>query len=50
MHDKSVTLKILTYLLDFVMPNVYFHVATTYAILLHNGTEIGNQHLLGKIN
>jgi hypothetical protein len=38
----------LSYLRDFVLPNLYFHVAATYAILRHNGVEIGKQDFLGK--
>jgi hypothetical protein len=49
MHDKTVTFKGLPYLVDFVLPNVYFHVATVYAILRHNGVEIGKKDFLGNI-
>jgi hypothetical protein len=49
MHDKTITFKGLSYLYDFVLPNVYFHVTTVYAILRHNGVEIGKQDFLGKI-
>ena len=35
------------YLLNFVLPNVYFHVTTAYAILRHNGVEIGKRDFLG---
>ena len=35
------------YLLTFGIPNVYFHVTTTYAILRHNGVEIGKGDFLG---
>ena len=34
------------YLLKWVMPNVYFHVATTYNILRHNGVELGKPDFL----
>ena len=34
------------YLLKWVMPNVYFHVTTTYNILRHNGCELGNPDFL----
>jgi uncharacterized protein len=37
----------LDYLLGFVIPNFYFHVTTTYAILRHNGVEIGKKDFLG---
>ena len=29
------------YLVSFALPNFYFHVTTTYAILRHNGLELG---------
>ncbi|WP_031438769.1 DUF1993 domain-containing protein [Methylobacter tundripaludum] len=35
------------YLLDFVLPNVHFHLTTTYAILRHNGVEIGKKDYTG---
>ncbi len=35
------------YLLDFVYPNFYFHLTTTYAILRHNGVELGKMDFLG---
>jgi uncharacterized protein len=36
----------LDYLLKWVMPNVYFHVTTTYDILRHNGCELGKAEFL----
>jgi len=33
-----------------VLPNIYFHVTTAYAILRHNGVEIRKQDFLGKIS
>ena len=38
----------LSYLFDFVLPNVYFHVTTTYAILRHWGVELGKADFLGS--
>jgi hypothetical protein len=35
------------YLLNWVNPNVYFHVATAYNILRHNGVELGKLDFLG---
>lgn len=35
------------YLLYFVLPNLYFHVTTTYGILRHNGVELGKLDFLG---
>jgi len=37
------------YLFQFVLPNLYFHSATAYNILRHNGVEIGKMDFLGKI-
>ncbi|MBB1521384.1 DUF1993 domain-containing protein [Aquipseudomonas guryensis] len=36
------------YLLNFVLPNFYFHLTTAYAILRHNGLEIGKMDFLGR--
>jgi uncharacterized protein len=38
------------YLLQMTIPNVYFHVAMAYAILRHNGVDIGKMDFLGPIN
>lgn len=35
------------YLLGFVLPNLFFHVTTAYAILRHNGVELGKGDYLG---
>lgn len=35
-----------TYLLAFVIPNLYFHVATAYAILRHAGVPLGKADFL----
>ena len=37
------------YLLQFVLPNVYFHVAAAYSILRHNGVELGKRDYLGPL-
>ena len=55
-EDRDVTLqtrtaerhfKGLNYLRDYVLPNVYFHVTTAYAILRHNGVELGKNDFIG---
>lgn len=38
----------LPYLLHHLLPNVFFHVTAAYAILRHNGVEVGKQDFLGK--
>ena len=56
-EDRDITLKIRNkevhfkgqpYLLTFVLPNLFFHVTTAYAILRHNGVEIG-KYLSGSL-
>lgn len=36
------------YLLNFVFPNFYFHISMVYAILRHNGLEIGKMDYIGN--
>jgi uncharacterized protein len=38
------------YLLQVAIPNTYFHIAMAYAILRHNGVDIGKSDFLGPIN
>jgi hypothetical protein len=40
----------LNYLLQFAMPNFYFHTATAYGIFRHNGVEIGKLDFLGSLD
>lgn len=56
-EDRPITLKFgskelnflaQAYLLDFVIPNFHFHLTTTYAILRHNGVEIGKKDYTGE--
>jgi hypothetical protein len=37
----------LDYLTQFCLPNVYFHCATAYNILRHNGVELGKSDFIG---
>ncbi|MEO7760382.1 MAG: DUF1993 domain-containing protein [Casimicrobiaceae bacterium] len=46
--DKETHYKGMQFLLGHAVPNVYFHVATTYNILRHNGIEIGKRDYLGN--
>src|ERR1700730_4821487 len=55
-EDRAVALKFPTrtlemkgqsFLLHFALPNFYFHVATAYDVLRHNGVEIGKRDFLG---
>ena len=56
-EEKTITLQAggntlsfqgMPFLLYFVLPNVYFHITTTYDILRHCGVELGKQDFLGK--
>ncbi|SAL77651.1 PF09351 domain protein [Caballeronia arvi] len=38
------------YLLQIVIPNVYFHVAMAYAILRTNGVDVGKRDFIGPID
>ena len=37
----------LDYLLDFVLPNLFFHCTTTYAILRESGVQVGKMDFIG---
>jgi hypothetical protein len=37
----------LGYLRDFALPNFYFHITTAYALLRHNGVELGKNDFIG---
>ena len=37
------------FLTQHVVPNFYFHVTTAYAILRHNGVEVGKKDYLGEL-
>ncbi len=39
--DMAFRMSGLEYLRDWALPQFYFHVATTYAILRHDGVELG---------
>jgi uncharacterized protein len=38
------------YLLDYAMPNFNFHVTHAYAILRHNGLDLGKKDYIGPLN
>jgi uncharacterized protein len=55
-EDKTIELKVggkdlkfsgMQYLLGFAYPNFYFHVATAYNILRHNGVPLGKSDFIG---
>lgn len=45
---QPMTLQGMTFLLQRALPNLYFHTTTAYAILRHNGVEVGKKDYLGK--
>ena len=45
---KPVNFKGQQYLLFVAMPNFYFHVTTSYALLRHNGVEVGKRDFMGN--
>jgi hypothetical protein len=47
--DKKGQMKGDDYLNHFMLPNFYFHCTTAYAILRHNGVDIGKRDFLGAI-
>ena len=48
-RDGSMTLKGEAYLKQFVLPNFFFHVTTTYALLRHYGVDLGKADFLGPL-
>jgi hypothetical protein len=47
--NRTFEMKGLTYLNGWVLPNVFFHVTTAYAILRHNGVDVGKRDFLGEL-
>jgi len=47
MQDKWMTGD--EYVAEFALPNFYFHAVTAYAILRHNGVELGKRDFLGNV-
>jgi hypothetical protein len=48
-RGESTVVKGQAYLLEQAMPNFYFHLTTAFAILRHNGVEIGKKDFLGLV-
>jgi len=47
--NRTLSFTGLSYLNNFVLPNFYFHETISYAILRHNGVEVGKNDYLGAI-
>lgn len=57
-EDKTINIKLPSrelsfngqmFLLHFALPNFYFHISCSYAILRHNGVKIGKMDFLGAV-
>jgi len=48
-RDGNITMKGEAYLKNYVLPNFFFHVTTAYALLRHNGVELGKGDYLGSL-
>jgi hypothetical protein len=48
LRGQDVTFSGREFLLNFVLPNIYFHITTAYNILRHNGVELGKPDYLGQ--
>jgi hypothetical protein len=46
LRDRKVEFKGADYLLQWAIPNVYFHITTAYDLLRHGGVEIGKRDYL----
>ncbi len=47
LHETKLEFMGQDYLINWVLPNFYFHVTTAYNILRHNGVDIGKKDYLG---
>jgi len=48
-RDGTLTLKGEAYLKNMVLPNFFFHLTTAYALLRHNGVDLGKSDYLGPL-
>ena len=48
-RDKSLEMKGLAYARNWILPNFYFHASMVYALLRHNGVDVGKQDFLGPV-
>lgn len=49
LRGQTVAFSGAAYLLNFALPNFFFHVTTAYDILRHNGVQLGKQDYLGAL-
>jgi uncharacterized protein len=50
LRDQEVIFLGQPYLLYFVLPNLYFHITATYAVLRHNGVDVGKRDFLANLS
>jgi uncharacterized protein len=48
-RDGPIVLKAEAYLKGHALPNFFFHLTTAYALLRHNGVDVGKADFLGKL-
>lgn len=49
LRTRTIEMKGLPFLSNWAIPNFYFHATTAYAILRHNGVELGKRDFLGGV-
>lgn len=47
--NRTLEFKGLPYLRNWILPNFYFHASMVYALLRHNGVDVGKQDFLGPV-
>jgi hypothetical protein len=47
--NRTLEMNGLTYLRGWLLPNFFFHVSIAYAILRHNGVDVGKRDFLGNL-
>jgi len=48
--NRTIEMKGVTYLRGWLLPNFFFHATTAYAILRHNGVDVGKRDFLGDLS
>jgi uncharacterized protein len=48
--NRTIEMNGLAYLRGWLLPNFFFHVSMAYAILRHNGVDIGKRDFLGDVS
>ena len=48
--DRAMPFTVEGFLMSFSLPNFFFHAATAYGILRHNGAPLGKRDFIGRLN